>query len=266
MTDSPHLFEPWTAREMPTDKQRVTRIGQLCLRERFDGRDFWLASEYLDMGDGKAEKEGEAKLQWLRWPLNADFDQVAIRPVFPDRPVVVETEVPLCLTPESTTKVYARCPVWVRIELLGKGDPMIIEELPTALLSNTWFGDFIEGTLGYWVSSRTRTRIEPDPSQPWMAICPIQVHNTSEIELKIERVCLRVEHLSLFASGGQLWADETRVTYRGLDKISRIQNTGTAPEEAKGAILATAPREPMEHGITAKTFASLKVLSHGGAF
>lgn len=251
---------------MPTDEPRLTQIGRLRLRERFDGRDFWLASDYSDIGDGKTGNEGEVKLQWLRWPLNADYDQVAHRPVFPDRPVVVETEVPLCLTPGGTTKVYARCPVWARIELPGKDDPLIIEELPTAPLSNTWFGDFIEGTLGYWVSSRTRTRIEPDPSQPWMAICPILIHNTSDIELKIERLCLRVEHLSLFAAGGQLWADETRVTYRGLDKISRIQNMGTAPEEAEGAILATAPREPMGNGITAKTFASLKALSHGGAF
>ena len=253
---------------MPADEPRQIRIGELILHDRFDGRDFWLAKEYAKF-DGEAssvDTTADEKPKWLRWPLNADYEQVALKPIFPDRPVVVETEIPLCLTPGTATRIYARCPAWARVELLGKGDPLSIEELPSVMLSNTWFGAFTEGALGYWVSSRARTRIEPDPAQPWMAICPIHIHNTSEIELTIERICLRVEHLSLFASAGQLWADETQVSYRGVDKVSRIQNTGVAPQDAGNAILATPPREPMGNGITAKTFASLKALSSGGAF
>lgn len=264
MSQAPSLFQPWTSRPMPSDKPRSTRVGQLRLLERFDGQDYWLASEHLDLETKKTGADAKEPT-WLRWPLNAAYERVALKPVFADRPVVVETEVPLCLTPGGFTKIYARCPLWVRIELQGR-DSLLIEELPSAPLSNTWFGDFLEGTLAYWVSSRTRTRIEPDSSQPWMAICPIHIRNTSDIELKIERICLRVEHLSLFAAEGQLWADETQVRYRGLDKISRIENTGKAPDEARDAILAAAPRETMSDGITAKTFASLRALSHGGAF
>lgn len=252
------MFKPWKTRPMPGDKPRLTGIGDLMTRERFDGHDFWLASGH------RTDSNPEEEPTWMRWPLNAEYESVALTPLFPDRPVVVETETPICLTPGSETRIYARCPLWVRLDLIGKTQ-LAIEELPTVVLSNTWFGAFTDGVLGYWVSSRTRTQIEPDPSRPWMAICPVHIRNRSDVELKIERICLRVDHLSLFAKDGQLWADETQVAYRGLDKVSRIENTGKRPTEADGAKLASAPRAPLDDSITARTFSSLKALSQSVA-
>ena len=252
------LSNPWETRPMPGDEPRVTTIGDLTLRERFDGRDFWLAGGH----DVAAPPDKEPDLR--RWPLNADCKSVTLTPLFPDRPVVVETEIPICLTPGGQTRIYARCPLWVRIDLIG-GKQLAIEEFPTVILSNTWFGAFTDGTLGYWVSSRTRTQIEPDPSRPWMAICPVHIRNRSDVELKIERICLRVERLALFAEDGQLWADETRVAYRGPDSVSRIENTGKRPAEAAGSRLVSSPRVSVKESFTARTFTSLKALSQSVA-
>ncbi len=243
---------------MPGAEPRVTRIGDLTIRERFDGRDFWLASDH----DGAASNGAEP--DWMRWPLNAGYETVTLTPVFPDRPVVVETETPICLTPGSETRIYARCPLWARLDLIGKKQ-LPIRELQTVVLSNTWFGAFTDGTLGYWVSSHARTQIKSDPSRPWMAICPVHIRNRSDVELKIERICLRVERLSLFAMDGQLWADETRVAYRGPDNVSRIENTGKRPAEATGSRLATPPRVSAKESFTARTFTSLKTLSQSVA-
>ena len=252
------IFKPWETRPLPGDEPRESRIGELTMWERFDGRDFWLARDH------KEERGTEDEPDWMRWPLNAEYDSVILTPLFPDRPVVVETEIPICLTPGGQTKIYARCPLWARLELNGK-TRMAVEEMPTVILSNTWFGAFTDGVLGYWVSSRTRTQIEPDPARPWMAICPVHIRNLSDVELKIERICLRVERLSLFAKEGQLWADETRVAYRGPDNVSRIENTGKRPPEAVGSKLVSPPRVTAKESIAARTFSSLKTLSQSVA-
>ena len=43
-----------------------------------------------------------------------------------------------------------------------------------------------------------------------MAISPHQLINTSEEDLLIEKICLRVNYLSLFSSDEQLWSDENK--------------------------------------------------------
>jgi len=248
------VFSPWERRPLPGEEPRPTVIGDLTLLERFDGRDYWLARVHT------TSKTEPAEPKWLRWPLNEDYDTVSLAPLFPDRPVVVETEVPICLTPGSQTRIFARCPLWVRLDLVGRSQ-LTIDEMPCAVLSNTWFGVFTDGTLAYWVSSRAQTRIEPDPARPWMAICPVHIRNQSEVELKIERICLRVERLSLFAQDRQLWSDETRVAYRGLDKISSIENSGQRTQETSDSLLVAPPRVSAKENIAARTFSSLKTLS-----
>ena len=51
-------------------------------------------------------------------------------------------------------------------------------------------------------------------------------------DLHVDRIALRVAHLSLYRDGDRLWADTTRVRYLGEDAGSRIDMSGKAPEEA----------------------------------
>ncbi len=253
------LIAPWLSRPMPGTDPRELRVGDLTLRDRFDGRDYWLAHAHGEPGEQREKAE-----RWMRWPLNTEFEAVSLSPLFPDRPLVLETETPLCLSPGSETRIYARCPLWARVELLGRKS-LPVCELPSVVLSNTWFGAFTDGVLGYWVSSRTRTEVRPDPERPWLAVCPVWIRNRSDEELKIERLCLRGEHLSLFAAAGQLWADETQVVFRGPDNISRLDYAGKAPAEAGAATRIAPPRARPEEGFAARTFATWKNLRQHAA-
>ncbi len=105
-----------------------------------------------------------------------------------------------------------------------------------------------------------RRRAEPDPAQPHLALCPIQIVNESEEELKVENICFRVAGLSLFLKDGQLWANESTLAFSGKEGGSEIEVAGTPPAEAKGAQLISPPREPARQGIAARTFASLRDL------
>ncbi|MCX7014712.1 MAG: hypothetical protein NTW86_19555, partial [Candidatus Sumerlaeota bacterium] len=62
---------------------------------------------------------------------------------------------------------------------------------------------------------------------------------------------------SLFESNGQLWADETRVRWRGAHQGARIESTGAPPPEAPQARLAGPPRQPGSRTLLAGAFASL---------
>src|SRR5690606_19412616 len=75
--------------------------------------------------------------------------------------------------------------------------------------------------------------------------------------LGVEKLSFRVAHLSLFADGNHLWADESTVTYLGPDgEGSQVDRTGRPPADAPEARLVTPPRVPPRGGgIRARTFA-----------
>lgn len=235
-------------------------IGDLLVWCRRTSQEVQLAYLTKSSNDHQPESEQPPEdISWSRFALKKEHPTIRIAPLFPDRPVVVKPETFFKLNQGIQARIYVRVPIWLKIELTTR-KPMTLDEIPTVILSNTWFGSFIEGELCYWVSSGARREIEPDPQRNYLAICPIQMANKSEIDLSIEKICLRVANLSLFFDGTQLWADETKVIYKGEQATSQIEYSGKPPIEAATAELIAPPRNPAKKGLVAQTFASLKDL------
>lgn len=206
-----------------------------------------------NLSEDDINQEESQELEWSRWAIDQDYENIAFSPVFPDRSIVIAPEAPFRVTIKGKAKIYVRIPIWVRVDIFGKGN-ISIQEIPTVSLSDTWFGSFTEGELCYWVSTSARRKIEPDSLRPYLAICPIEIINKSEEELFVEKLCLRVAGLSLFQQNEQLWSDKTRVSYRGSNNISQIVVTGNAPSEVKNARKVASPRDVDKKGGEAKTF------------
>nr|NIP60435.1 hypothetical protein [Gemmatimonadota bacterium]NIR80852.1 hypothetical protein [Gemmatimonadota bacterium]NIT89671.1 hypothetical protein [Gemmatimonadota bacterium]NIU33451.1 hypothetical protein [Gemmatimonadota bacterium]NIU37737.1 hypothetical protein [Gemmatimonadota bacterium] len=157
-------------------------------------------------------------------------------------------------------RIYVRVPLWVRVELHG-GATMRLTEIPSVILSDTWFGDFMEGELCYFQPTTARREVRPEHFDDHLAVCPILLSNRSQDPLAVEKLALRVAHLSIFRRGRELWADETRVRYRGDEAGSEIRSAHSPPSEAPDATLLTPPRTPADRGFRARTFSRLKGLS-----
>ncbi len=198
---------------------------------------------------------------WSRFALKKNFSRLRLSPVFPDRPIVVQTRAPFNLIRGAAAKVYIRLPMWVKIELLEASKNFTLIELPTVILSNTWLGDFFTGELCYWISTSVSREIIKDAARPFLCLCPIEFFNKSNDDLLVEKICLRVGGFSLFHDRDQLWSDEIKVIFKGNDKTSQIIHTGKAAKEALAAKLISSPREADKKSFTAKTFISIKDLA-----
>lgn len=256
----PGRESPW--REYPIEPGRTESVdlGPLRIWWKVVDGDFWLARQHLDAGGegSPPEPEGPAKHEdWVRLAAEEDFKTVRLSPCFPDRAVMVQPEMPLRVAPGGQMSVHVSCPLFVEVALPGKKD-LTVAEIPSLILSNTWFGSVTEGELCYWISSRARRRIEPREADPYLAICPIGIHNNSPDDLLVERICLRVMNLTLYLDGNQLWSDVLKANYRGGPEISELRATGKAPSQAKGAKRIRSPREPRKDPWAARTFRTLR--------
>ena len=266
------LEAPWEEHALPEGDETVTvRVGPLRLRLRARDDELWMAHEPGIGGRFPEQKarepaaggtrSGREESEWTRWPLDRRPERVLLTPAFPDRTVVAEPEVPFRLTPGTRVRVFVRVPLWVRVATAGDGGTTLAE-VPTVVLSDTWSGSVTEGELCYWLGTTARRQVTPDVFAPHLAVCPLELVNRSEDDLPVERLSLRVAHLSVFAEQGRLWSDETRVRFRGVDEGSELEVSGRRPEEAPDAVRVSAAREgPPPSGLRMLGFARLRGLA-----
>lgn len=257
----------WNEYEITEDE--ILCFNLKTIRIWFQKKDSELLISHVKIDNENSEEhnttEVAEELEWSRWAVEKDKIKIRVLPVFPDRPVVVKPELAFRLTDGTKARVYVRVPIWIRIELVGRKSEILLE-LPSVSLSNSWFGNFMKGELCYWISSGARRTIEPDPNRPYLAICPIQIIDDTDEELFIEKLCLRVQNLTMFYNGKQLWSDETKVYYKGITATSQIEVSHAAPKECLKSQLLSKPRHVVKRGITAKTFSTLRELPGMGFF
>jgi len=251
------------------------------VRRNIGPRELWLRfvqgeirlADSIDAGPGSAGNESappEDSRAWSRWAIptpgtesataraaesNARPPSVVLRPALPDRPLIVQPEVPFSLLPRAEARVFIRVPLRIRVEvdLPTAPAPTLLRTLPTLELSDTWWGGFLEGEPCSWLPTTARRQVTDDLLEPHLVICPMVLVNQSRSDLRVEKLCLRVEHLSLYADRQGFWADESRVRYHGDAEGSQIDMSGRPPEEAQSPVQISAPPAPAR-GIRAMTF------------
>lgn len=254
----------WGKWDVPETNSIVKTIGDLT---------FWIMQKEKELqiaytnkpllSNSKNTIPGDAV--WQRWAFKTEKPVIEIMPVFPDRSVIVKPEAAFRVAEDASVRIFVRVPVWIKIVLVGKISTTLIE-LPTVSLSNTWFGTFAEGELCYWISSGARKKIEEDSERPYLAIAPLMLIDKSPEDLDVEKICLRVRHLSLYLKQDHLWADETKIIFKGMTEVSEIDFAGKPPAEAKDSLLISGPRVPMKKAFNARSFSTFKDLPGLGLF
>lgn len=279
----------WSERSLTGEfGERDFSVGPLRLRLRRTGDEIWLAHARerdsllpgrrpepparTPAGTGGEEEDGGAgppspeapeapaapeTEEWTRWAVPDGSAVLRLSPAFPDRPLVVEPEQAFHLLRGARARIYIRVPLWVRVELLGRHET-VLTEVPTTLLSDTWFGDPTEGELAYFLPTSARRTISPELFEAHRVICPLHLSNPSGDDLLVQKIALRVAHLSLYRSAEELWSGETRVQYQGDAVGSTLRMAGGPPQEAPDAERLAEPRTPLDRSLTARTFARLK--------
>jgi hypothetical protein len=242
----------WNEHSFKDDSPLRWRIGDLSLSAKNPGDEIWISQRYCEAND---QVEQEAELSWARWALKKKSSALYLVPALPDRSVVVKPESAFRLLPGVQARIFVRVPVWVAVKPAGPQKRQLTE-IPSAILSLTWFGSPVEGELCYWISSSARREVKIDAERPHLAICPVQLKNKSEEDLLIEKLCLRVKWLSLYESNGQLWSNSTSVSFQGTTEMSDVSVSSGPPLEAPKAELKSVPREAAKRSFAIKTFFS----------
>lgn len=242
----------WGEHQTKEDKIGSIRVGPLTIYHKKVVNEVWISHHTTDTSEKEIIRDDD--YDWSRWALaGEDSNSIRLQPVFPDRTVIVLPEFPFRLVPGANVKIYTRIPVNVLISATGKGKRPLIE-VPSVILAKTWFGAFTEGESCFWLTTRARRSVSGEAFLPHLVVCPIFIRNSSDEDLHIEKLALRVQRMSIFSHENRLWSDNIEIHHKGSGDQSDVHMTGKIPEEAKGAELITAPRTPQKRSFTERTF------------
>lgn len=239
----------WGIHQVPEDRAKVLRFGPLEVHFTRQAGEIRLAIRR----DGKP-----GPLRWSRWAPVRDWDgRLELTPVLPDRPLVVRPEDEFRLMERAEARIFVRVPLVVRVTAPGP-DPQALQDIPTVILSDTWWGTPEEGELCYDLDTRARRSMEPADFLEHACACPVQLVNGSSDDLLVSRIALRPVYLSIYRDGERLWSDVTTVRYRGEEEGSALDVGKQPPREAREPQLLTPAAESMTRGFSARTFARLR--------
>ena len=263
--DRKHDSRPiWISVEVQPEQCYHWQLGPFQLWVKRIEDEWFIASEALADPETEASievgsiiPEPEA-IEWERWVIKDPDNTLHLAPLMPDRPVVVRPVVPMHIPHGQQASFYVSIPLWIQIAV-GKEKSMVLCEKPGIMLSNTWFGNPVEGELCYSLNTKARRELEDCTVKPYRALCPVVIRNDHAKELNFERLCIRTDHLSIYEGDNQLVTNEVNVTYHGEEKLSRIKYGKKPPSlgNIKGKL--SDPRKP-EDSLIKLSFNSL--MSH----
>lgn len=275
-SDAPALRPPWGDLRLVSDEPAARSFGPRELWLLLRQGEIRLADRPAPAGPVPADDPAALRSDppteasaWSRWavPQGATAGEeitVLLRPAFPERTVIVQPEVPFVLLPRAEARIFVRVPLRIQVvALLPDEAEVVLRSVETVVLSDTWWGGFLEGELCSWLTTSARRVVGPEHLEAHLAICPLHLVNQSRSDLRVEKLAFRVEHLSLYADGRGFWSDESRVRYQGDVEGSQIDMSGRPPEEADAPRLVHAPPLPVR-GLRSLTFSRLFQLAPFG--
>jgi len=245
-----HKDYPWGVFAVEGGTTHVWPVGD---------REIWMECKETDVlaavsgVTGSEELHRPAPGMWARYMLKKPPNNIHIEPLFPDRPVVVRPEMPFYLTKNTERRIYIQVPLWFSVYAESAEKQLLIQE-PSVILSNTWFGSMFAGRLCYWVSAAVSSRDISDTAEPHLAVCSLQLSNTSRENLFVDSLSIPVTNAALFMYHDRLFSDTISIQYRGKNEPSRVSFSSRAPKQYSGAVKVQEPRRKEKKNLLIKSF------------
>jgi hypothetical protein len=257
----------WEEFKVEDGKFYFRQIGplQLWIQRQFDEWKVGWDYKSRDINSISAEvldKIKETDITWHRKVVRKNPDTARLIPVMPDRPVVVKPEAELKIAKNAEAIFFIRIPMWLTL-CTGTNYSDILYEIPSVVLSNTWFGEPNEGELCYSMKTFARRSLEGVEPRVHQVICPIHVKNTADDYLIFKRLCIQGSHLGIYQSDNETWTNKIHVQFRGEDTESAIKFEDAPPKTGKKVMMIGQPRKRVTKGFARKSFDTFKQLANG---
>jgi len=207
--------------------------------------------------------EGREGWEHSRFGFSRSRAEARLRPMLPDRSLVVKPEMPLVLPAGEDVTFYVGLPLWISFE--QGPERTELWQAPLVRPSDTWFGSLTgQGELCYAARTRAifdRKNLLPRPNR---AVGQIHVRNRASGPLPMDGLKLPLQNMSLFICGdGLLWTETVTLQRDDEDEMAALRFSEGPPSDLKNPVLVSPPRTTPSKGILVRAFDGLLSIRGG---
>jgi hypothetical protein len=233
--------------------------GELLIGTRRNKEIKELKTELYPLQSGGFDASDET----IEWDLYAGgtSNDLTMLPAMPDRPVVLKPHINRHILSGSKTQLLFFVPVWIQLYSGSDDRGNLLCQLPTDILSSTWFGEMQSGELCYALERDLLDKRPAVAVSPYSAVCTLNIQNESQSLLDFQRMAVHLEYLSLYSDGRSLYTNEVFVRFNGVDKISQVKYSSRGPKWSGTITKLKGPREKPGKSLLQKSFYFIKSLT-----
>lgn len=233
----------WGTYQVEAGQSRFWRIGNVVICVDRVTNEWHIAS-------CQAAENDFDKLNFKTFTFRTQAE-LELKPVLANLSLASKLERTLYIPGGEEILLYVSSPVWVRVQT-GKSR-IILAEIPTFILSDTWFGpNTCEGELCYAGHTYCSPHLKDIPSGPDRIISPMLIKNAGITTLKLENISVPLPYLSVYSDAENfLWTEQLYV-YREEDSGPQVEIAKGPPKALNEITLLTEARKNINNstGIT----------------
>jgi len=241
----------WGLQELPEEGMTIRSGDTPLFKMKRDHEEILIASG--DLG---------ADVQYSRFIVGRDA-RIKLEPSLPELPIVIKPKLPLSVLPGLSFRCFVAVPLVFSIWSNRGKKKHMLTEISVLNLSRSWFGDPWSGEVAYFLESPLHGTIDNYGESDISVFCPITIVNRSSQILTLDRMLLRVPYLSVYQGEKRLYANGTRISFRGQDQISQVSFYKGPPEWEKDLTQIASPRKTDEADLLTKSFYFFKTIYNG---
>lgn len=170
-------------------------------------------------------------------------NKLILTPALPVKPMVFKSS-RIIISPQQRLTFFVKIPLVLQVYASKKQDENLLAEFPLHQISNTWFGETVNGEPAFALESDHYLDLKTIEADERFAICPISIFNNDNAALEIERLIIRVDQMHLVKFNDHLITSQVKLEYRGKDYLSSVSYGFSKILHGENQEIIAKPRNP----------------------
>jgi hypothetical protein len=149
-------------------------------------------------------------------------NSLLIAPALPAKPLVFKGT-GLNVLPGHSITLFLKIPLAFQIYFSKIHPENLLREISYKRLSNTWFGEPDAGEPAFALGSEYYLNIEEIIINGLEAICPVNIKNSSNSILMVQRLIIRTENITLYKNEDKIVTSLVQVEHRGAEETGSVE-------------------------------------------
>ena len=201
----------------------------------------WYLKSFDDVNDGQEIDTNE--IVDGTYYHSGKSNRLILTPALPVKPMVFKSS-RIIISPKQRLTFFVKIPLILQVYASKKLDENLLAEFPLQHISNTWFGEPVNGEVAFALESEHYLNLKTIEADERFAICPVTIFNNDNAALEIERLIIRVDQMHLVKYSNHLVTSQVKLEYRGKDYLSSVNYGFAKAFHGENHDIVAKPRNP----------------------